>query len=825
MKPHVAFSDFKSNGRSALHGRRLSFKLGVIATLAIAVAANIAVLGNLGVMFGRVVPGATHQHLLVPYFQPLQYKSEPSSQWGIFRPVYDRLADSLKGRAETALYVARGGTLKSSESANPMRFVYLNVSPSLTQVLGVHILAGRPLADSDAQAGAAPVMVITDQFARAHFGDAESALNRLLTLDGKTFRIVGVLPTALDFPSGDMAEGFTAQAWVPLPPEAPGAASGFMFAMHALVLPRTNMSASKLQAALTRAYQLALPDFAPGTRGFIQQMQLTPRVETLAQREYGSIIARLQLLELAAVLLLLLVFANLTGLATADALTRRHELATRAALGADSTRLYTERAHQLVTLGLIGWAFGVLLGWLGSHVLAAAVGQAGAPVALSLPVLSLTLAAVIVITLLLALGGIRRLRKQQALVADLKANEHSTGGRGMVRTLRVLIVLQLVFSVVLLVITANLQMNVFGLTHNHLGFTPEQRTFFRVSLPGSEGNQTQAQYLAYVKQARPFDQRLLDRLHTLAGIANASLISIAPFSGGSNTTTANTMPTKNPEAAKIINTQGVSKDIKQALGLQVLAGDPASIFSKSENAIFLDSSAVESFWPQIPPAEAVGRSLYINGKAWRIAAVVAPLRMAAYGSVGGTAFFSFAAHVSGGPQTFVVNSSLPSAVLRQELANTIHQLNPQAHLVRFHSADSLVAEAYAKRSQLGHVFGVVALVALLITAVGLFALLTFRTLTRRPEFAIRGALGATPGRLFASVFAEAVALWGIGCLGGLPVAYVLSAVLAEHLPALALPAVWIAIAVVIGLGVVALVAAFVPARRAAGVELARNLNP
>lgn len=79
-------------------GHRTSFKIGVVATLAIAVAANVAVLGNLNVLFGHVVPGASHQNLLVPYFQPLQYKSLPPSQWGIYRPVL-RSAGGLARRA------------------------------------------------------------------------------------------------------------------------------------------------------------------------------------------------------------------------------------------------------------------------------------------------------------------------------------------------------------------------------------------------------------------------------------------------------------------------------------------------------------------------------------------------------------------------------------------------------------------------------------------------------------------------------------------------------------------------------------------------------
>lgn len=803
-----------------LGGRRASFKIGVVATLAIAVAANIAVLGNLGVLFGQVVPGAVHQNLYEPYFQALDYKAMPASQMGIFRPAYDRLAVSLKGRGETALYQERGAMLSGSASGAPIRFVYLGVTPSLAQVLGVQAVAGRMLDAADSKQGAEPVVVVSARFARARFGDAKSALNRILKFRGKNRRIVGVLPAALDFPPGQ-----DTAAWVPFPPEAPGKSGDIEFGMHALVRPAPGLSTRAIRAALDRAYRQSLSDYNPGMLNFIEPMHLVPRVATLAQREYGSVLTQLQLLELAALLLLVLVLANLTGLATADALARRHELATRAALGAGAFRLFSERARELGLLGLLGWGAGVGLGWLAGRGLAATVGQAGESVALSVPVLLLTLCAVLVVTTLLAAAGVRRLRTPRALTNDLMAGGHATAGRGLVRTLRALIVLQLAASAILLVTAGHLRANVFSLTHGDLGFASAQRVFFRVSLPGSEGNQTEAQYQAYVKQAQAFDNRFLERLNKSTGIRSASLITVVPFSGGSATTTAGLTPSSK-ESQQIINEQIVSKHAVRALGLHVLAGNPDAIFVNSSRAILLDATAAKRVWPDAPVAAVVGRQIYIGSNALHVAAVVAPLRMKPYGSIGGTVFRSFepSSGLSGGPQGFVVHGALPSQALRKELADLVTQTNPQAKLRDFHSADELIAQAYTARSQLGRVFGALAVIAMLIAAVGLFALLAYRSLVRRPEFAIRGALGATPGRLFGSVFMEAIVLWGIGCVIGVPAAYGLSVFLASNLPELGLPTAWVAAAVAVGLGLIALAAAFVPARRAADIDLAGNLT-
>src|SRR5690625_1540403 len=241
-----------------LGGRRASFKVGVIATLAIAVAANIAVLGNLGVLFGNVVPGASYSNLLEPHLQPLEATAN-ASEFGIFRPVYDRLAASLNGRAETALYQLQPGVI--GKGADKKRIAMLAVTPSLSHVLGVQVVAGRPLEKSDSAPAAAPVMVVSASLARARFGSAQAAVGQTLMLGGKAYRIVGVHPGALRFPSSRaLPSGFSVKAWVPFPPEATLAHDSVyrhMF-IFAVARPGAGTSATAIKAALARAYRQAL---------------------------------------------------------------------------------------------------------------------------------------------------------------------------------------------------------------------------------------------------------------------------------------------------------------------------------------------------------------------------------------------------------------------------------------------------------------------------------------------------------------------------------------------------------------------------------------
>lgn len=810
-----------------LTGRRAAFKIGVVATLAIAVAANVAVLGNLGVMFGPIVPGASHKNLYEPHLDALEATAS-ASRIGILRPVFDRLSTSLKGRAETGLYQLQGGTL--GKGANKKRFVFLFVTPSLSQVLGTHVIAGRALDTADGKPGAAPVMVISDQVARAQFGSAQAAIGKTLVLNDKQYRVVGVHPSALEFPSGPLIPNVHTGAWVPFPPEAAGPPKSvyedlFMFAV---VRPGPNLSIAAVKAALGRAYHQALNDFPTRTQARMKQMHFVPRVTPLAQREYGPVIKRLKLLELAALLLLVLVLANLSGLATSDAITQRHELATRAAIGGGAVQLFAERIRELALLGLMAWAIGVGLGWLGHRALANAIGQAGESAALSPLLLSLSLLAVLVITTFLAVPGMRRISRPNSLMDDLSSGGHTTGGRGLTRTLRVFIALQLAASVVLLIVAGNLYVNVFELTHHQLGFATANRAFFSVVLPGADGCHSAKQCAPVVKRKTLFNHQLLERLNQRTDIKNAAMLSVIPLSSSDSTTSAGVTPdSKGPHHD--INDQLVSRHITQALGLHVLSGDPDELFDKSGNTVFIDAIAASYYWPDVPMDKIVGRSLYVDlggngsGKPQRIVAVVAPLRMKPFGSIGGTVFASATNHPIH-TDSFVVHSVLNMPALRKAVAHEIHAINPQAKLREFEPARQLVSQAYMKRSRLGRVFGVLAIVALAIAAIGLFALLAYRSLVRRPEFAIRGTLGASPTRLLCNVLGEAGVLWLIGCLIGIPAAYALSIVLASHLPELGLPTTWIPIGVVIALGFAALFAALAPARRAAEIDLAGNLT-
>ncbi|MGH8278723.1 MAG: FtsX-like permease family protein [Gammaproteobacteria bacterium] len=823
MKPPFAFDAIKTDWRSLLRGRRLPFKLGVVATLAIAVGANIAVLGNLGVFFGPVVPGAAHQNLIEPWLQPMQFKALPPSAMGVSRPVYDALAAKLQGRAQTALFWSLGGTLDSN-NGNTQQLAYIRTTPSLAKVLGVNVIAGRMLDTADSQPGAAPVIVVSENLAREQFGSANAAIGQMLMLNGKPTEIVGVLPAALVFPSGNLMNNQESQAWLPLPPEKTGMLDAIQFNMHALVHPLVPLPPGTLRGRLADAYQQALERYNPAMRQFIVSLEMQPRVATLAQREFGEVLTRLQVLEIVAVLLLLLVLANLAGLATADALARRQELATRLALGAGPLRLFAGRARELLALGLAGWIIGIGLGWLGSRALTVMIGQAGASAVFSAPVLLVTLGAVVVITLLLALTGLRRLRAPGAAAADLTSTGHSTGGRRMVRTLRLLVVVQLAASLILLLTAAHLQSNVFGLKHQDLGFVPAGRSFFSIALPGEGNFHNNAEVQAFLNRAKLFDREFVQRAAAIPGVQQVSTLPVVPFAQSASSINVSTSP---GAKAVLINVQAVSPDVVPALGLKVLAGEPNVIFgAQAAPGVLIDANAVTSLWPGTPVVQAVGRDLYMDGKPWRVAAVIAPMRMQPYGSIGASMFMPLAKAdtLAAGLQSFVVHSALPLQTLRPALTNIARQINAQARITGFHAADQLIGQAYAARNQLSQIFGLVALVTLVIAAVGLFALLAYRALMRRPEFAIRGALGATPTRLFVYVLVEAVVLWIAGCVIGIPLAYALSAELAVHLPELGAIAPWIAAAVAIALGIAALIAALVPALRAARVELAENLT-
>lgn len=828
IKLRLSLHELRADWRMLLRARRLTFKLGVIATLAIAIGANIAVLGNLGVLFGQVIPGARHQNIYQAYFSSssLGRAVGQLGNLGVPPPFYARFAKAVAARAVTTLYEPGSGDLRNESGSAPEQLNYLTVTPSFLQVIGVQPVAGRDFDRSDVEAGAAPVIMISARVARARFGSASAAIGKLVTLAGTTRRVIAVLPDALVFPAVSPAA-----AWIPFPPLPAAPPMQVYLDFNAETLVRMNGTPD--QAAIASALQDALietlPSVPKGASGMLSQQRLSAQVSTLAQQEFAGVRAPLQLLEFAAAILLILICANLMGLAISDALARRHEFATCVALGAPPLRLYTERLRELLPLTLAGWAIGVALGWAGSRALKTVVGQAGTPMALSLTVLLVTLGAACAVALLLALAGTRRARGSGHMLTDLSSGPRASSSRKVTAELRLLVVVQLVASLALLLTTANLQANVYNLRHENLGFTVEHRTFITISRDNgaqSRSNPTSMQLAEGAKKTAAFNRKLIDRLEATPGIASVASLSSAPPLG--HGTMLGISPSQTGKSQFLI-VQEVSRDIVPALGLHTLAGDPAAAFLSQGDAVFIDSAAALRLWPHASPASDVGKTLYTGnagtGKA-RVSAVVSALKMLPYHSPTGTVFVSPELLQLGiAMNLFVVQSALPRALLRSTVATQLAKLDPNARLTSFSPATQVVGQAYAARRHLTQVFATVTLVTILITAVGLFALLTYRTLVRRPEFAIRGALGATPARLFRSVALEAGLLWLVGCVIGIPLAYVLSAQLATHLPKLGVLASWLAALMAVALGIAAMTAALLPALCASRTELAQNLKP
>ncbi|MGH8428054.1 MAG: ABC transporter permease [Gammaproteobacteria bacterium] len=801
-----------------LGGRRASFKIGVVATLAIAVAANIAVLGNLGVLFGRVVPGAAHQNIVEPYLEALGIKNTSFAHLGVTRPIYDALAKRLQGRGVLALYEQSDTTLDGAP------LYYLETTPTLADLFGIAPAEGRLLSKDDSAPNAAKVTVVSSRLAYRLFGGQNQAIGRYLTLDENRYRIVGVLPANFAFPLNKESD-----AWVALPPEPPAVQGSFNFDSRALLRPAPGVSRQLILSELTAAFHEALPGNDAQVRQSLNIIKPVPRVESLAQTLYGPVASRLELIEIAALLLVVLVLVNLSGLATADALARRHEYALRGVLGARPLRLYLERFSELATLALIGWALGIGLGWLGRRALAAILGQAGSAAALAPAVLGLTFLFVLVLSAVLSAFGMLHLRRPAALVSALGTGARTTGGRGLTRALRALIVLQLGVGIVLLVLATHLRANVLDLSSQNLGFTPAGRYFFSLSVPTSLGETpSMHQVDAEMKKVSGFNKQMLSHLSATPGVASAAVLTGALHWGAvsmMNASKQKSTPKGSEGIEKFAVVQNVSTDIVKAAGLTVLAGTPNAIFNPSSNSVFIDAALARKFWPNIKPENVIGRTIYISNSPLRIAAIVKPFRILPYQTAPGTAFMDFASsdvHVIA--SSFVIRSTLPPKLLRKEIQHIVRNVDPQANLEKFKSGGEMVADAYAERNHLAQVFGAVALVAVLIAAVGLFALLAYRSLVRRQEFAIRAALGATSTRLRLSVIKEAFVLWLLGVVIGIPAAYELARVLAASQPELGLPAVATIILVIVAMFVIVGAAAFIPAWRAARVNPVVNIN-
>jgi putative ABC transport system permease protein len=713
-----------------------------------------------------------------------------------------------------AAFVGTGFTF--SGDGEPELAIGLNVTADFFKTLGVQPLAGRTFAADEFAPGHEREIVLGHALWQRRFAGDRGVVGRTLTVNGKPFTVVGVMPAGFEFPDPHY------QLWTPLvnasTPDAPpiNRNSHYLRVVGRL---RAGVRPDHAQAEMSTIAKGLAAQY-PAT-----DESLDAHVVPLAAQAVSSVKTALLVLLGAVGFVVLIACTNVTNLLLARATGRQREVAIRAALGAGRLRLVRQFLTETIVLYALGASGALMLAAWGLDVLISL--SAGDVPRLKEATVD---ARVLGVTLLISLGtaiifGLApAFHAAKADVIDaLKAGGRTAGQGDQRQTLRgALVVAEVALSVVLLV-GAGLALRSFvRLVNVDPGFqVDEQLTFTVVMLP--------ARY-AGAPQMISFTRRLAEQLASTPGVERAGATTALPFSGqniedGFSVEGLTTAGTEQPVAG----TRGVTADYFAALGVPLKAGRFFTTADRegSQPVAIVNEAFARKYWPGQP---AVGKRLKEGDAAsstpWSVVVgVVADIRHIGPGQDARPEVdFPYAQLEPGFMTTwlrgitFVVRGRVPGASLATAARAQVHALDPSMPLNDVQTMAALAAEVVAQPRFRTLLLGAFAALALVLATVGVFGVLSYFVTQRTQEIGIRIALGARPGDVVRLVVVRGIGLAAagvaIGLIAAVPLARSMQSLLFEVPP---VDVVTFA-AVGVGLTLIAAAASYVPARRATRVD-------
>ena len=780
--------------------RQTGLAVTALMTLALGIGVNTAIFSiAYGVLF-RPLPYADHAGI-VRLYEVHPGASPPLKGAWLSNFAYHAWQASRGAVGEIETY---SSTTSTMGDARPERLRTASVSPGLLEMLGIAPAAGRFFAESDALEGAPAVAVVSDGLWRERFGGGPFEPGRTLIVEDVEHEIVGLAPSSLGFPAGDVRL-YTARAE---PPRTGVAVFG------AVARLATGASPDQAAAEGTRAARA-------GDRPRVVNMlfgeggPVEVRAEPFAREMTSAVRPALFALAGGAACLLLIACANVANLLLSRGVSRERELAVRASLGARRVDL----VRQLLAEGLVVSAAGGLTGVALAAALVRAL-PAMAPadfprldaVALDVRALGFAIAATVGAGLLSSIvPAVRGARRR--LVPALRDGAGASAGGRTARIRGALLAGEAAMAVMLLIAAMLLGRSFVELTRVDGGFDVDRVVSARVYLPGSARGEADSE---------AFLRDVLERLRSRPGVAAAGAGSMAPFSPSTAVASFTmTPPGRGPVDARA-TVYVVTPGYAEALGLRLRAGRFLEERDRAGGlqAVVVNETFATTFLSGLEPVGLRFDSILARGGASEIVGVVGDVLKDGLERRPQPEAYVTTAHGYAIQRevNLIVRAAGDPVALVASLRQDVQSVEPRAAVDSVRTLAGAVSESLSRPRFAATVLGAFATLATLLAAVGLYGVLSYSVSRRRREIGIRAALGASRGRLLALVVGEGLGVAAIGLVAGVAGAAALTRLLGallfgvrplDPITFLAAPAVLL---------VVALAACLLPARRAAATS-------
>ncbi|HEU5218978.1 MAG TPA: ABC transporter permease [Gemmatimonadales bacterium] len=803
----ITMSTLLQDLRLTLRGlvRTKGFTAVVLLTLALGIGANAAIFSVVNGVLLRPLPFADPGMLV-----NLQHRSPYSN---VSEPEFHDYRRDMRTLERLAAYADYGANLSGDQE--PVRITGARVSDGFFAVLGVAPLMGRTYAPDEERPSQAPspVIVISETAWRTWFGADPKILTREVRLNGIPRHVIGVMPAAFAFPDPKTA------VWLPLRLnyDSLWTRNNHYMLMVGRLRPGATAAEANTEAnLLTRRW---IKDF-PET--YFPDQPLVADVEPLKDVVLNHSRPYLLTLLGAVAFVLLIACANVANLLLIRGEARRREFGIRTALGASSNRLVTQQLTESSVLALAGGALGVLVAWGGVGAL---VGLAPASlprleqVHLDAPVLLFTLAISVGTGLLFGLLPALRAARGDA-VGALKDGARGASSRGGNRVRRGLIMGEVALAVVMLSGAGLLVRSLRSLQQTDIGFDDAGILTARINLPP----------LNYPDDAKAvaFVDQLEERIRALPGVTGVTMMgsTTGTGSGGTWSILIDGRVVKEIAQAPSADPQQISPGFFKTLGVRMLRG---RAFTGQDRAdappvAVINEAMARQLWPGQDP---LGHTLKMfNPQSPWVTVVGVTGDMRSSGIQRATPPTMFFPLSQAGRTAYYLPRQLTLAVkttgrpdaLSTPVTRLVHELDPGAPVSEVRTLEEVMGSSLTSRRFTTLLLGWFAGLALLLAGIGIYGVIAYGVSQRTYEIGLRQALGADRGSVMALIVGEGLRLTGVGLVVGLVATLATGRLITSLLVNVTAtdPATLLAVAAL--LGAVALVASWIPARRAMAVN-------
>ncbi|HYY56001.1 MAG TPA: ABC transporter permease [Pyrinomonadaceae bacterium] len=701
------------------------------------------------------------------------------------------------------------GSVTLTGRDEPVRLRCPVVSTEFFNVLGVHPALGRFFLPEEEQQGKHRVVVLSYGTWQSRFNADPNIVGQTLTLTGNSYTVVGVAPKDFEHPRPNPAA--EPEMWRPVALELePGERNNHW--LHAIARLKPGVTVEQAQAEMNLIngqLERQYPDSNTG-RGI--------RLGSLHDSMVGNIRSALSVLFGAVGFVLLIACANVANLLLARSSTRQREMAIRTALGASRLRVIRQLLTESVLLSLMGGALGMLIALWATDLL---VGLSGGEIprlgAIGVDGRMLLFTAMVSLLTGIVFGLAPALEASRPdLNVSLKEGGRVATGRGRQRFRQALIVSEVALSLVLLVGAGLMMKSFWRLQHVELGFNPDNLLVMDMALP-------QTRYPER-SQAALFQQRLVERINALPGVASAASVSILPLSGGNSCdgTTIEGRAAASPADIPCVEVRDISPGYFRTMGVPLLRG---RALDEHDNAdappvVVVNESFVRRLFPgEDPIGKRINHSAPDGPQVWReIVGVVGDIRHFGPDSEARPEFYQPQMQAPSWGTALVVRSSSDPTNLAAAIRGEVRAMDKDLPLYNLKSMGELVSESVAQPRFRTLLLALFAAVALLLSATVLYGVMNYWVTQRTREIGVRMALGAQSRDVLRMVVGQGMVLAVIGVGVGIVAAFALTRVINNLLFNVSATDPWTFIAVPLALCAVAFVASYIPARRATKVD-------